>query len=411
MNLPMELLMAKGLSHLDFLDIAEAATCNEFFIGENEVEDQPPGFLFLKLFFLSLFLFLPVFAFGSPKVIKIAILDNLQSEKLATARYIQDYKDGLELGKNVAALAKIHYELRYFMFQDKNMYPEIAKIKTWNPEVIIGPRSSELFILLKDQFRTTTVISPFATAVAVNDLPPNFYSLSPDNSETIDMLVDFVKIKFPGRRVFQILQADCGNCMDSSEQLTKSATKLGLPLAKPVSLLLASQSETIAMEVLLAGYKPEDLIFLPNTSYVSGALAGRIANHLKVNNLTFLGCTGWGDWAVGNFGKFPSFYNYQGFRIVSWSVRFQDEKTLQFQELFKKHNGANAEVNVTRINYAIMEGLTSLVKKMNAEKTKLNSQTILKEFLKLRDVIKNPWRPTHYGVFKVNQQGETLEQN
>ena len=409
MNLPLELLMAKGLSHLEFLDLAEAHASIDHLYTEN-MDTPQTRFVFLKFFFVVVVMFAPVLAFATGTTVKIAVLDNLQSEKLATARYIQDYKDGLELGKNVASLAKINFEFKYFLFQNKDMAPEIAKIKNWLPDVVIGPRSSEFFILLKNQFKDIAVISPFATAAAVSSLPPNFYSLSPDNTETVDMLVDFVKTKFPGRRVFQIVQTDCGNCMDSSEQFTRSAAKLDLITAAKPSYLFADQAETIPMEKLLTGYKSNDIIFLPNTSYVSGALAGRIANHLKLPKLTFLGCTGWGDWKVGNFGKFPSPFDYEGFRIVSWSVHFQDAETQRFQSLFKKLNGSNAEVNVTRINFAIMDGLTQLIVKMDSAHKKINQESILKEFLKLRSTVKNPWRPTQYGVFKVTQQGEVLEQ-
>lgn len=411
MKFPIESIIARGISEHDFIELTENIGSDHYL---SPLHDPVEYFnLLKKIVTLGIFLFFigSSLAFSAVEVVKVAVLDNLQSEKLATARYIEDYKDGLILGNAIARESKVDYDVRYFLFNDKDMAPEILKIKKWKADVIIGPRSSEFFILLKDQFKDTLVISPFATAVAVSSLPLNMYSLSPDNSETIDMLVDFTQSNFPGRRVFQIVQADCGNCTDSSEQLMKSVKNLKLPLADKVSFLFAAQAELIPMEKLLEGYKKDDIIFLPNTSYVSGVLAGRIADHLKLRELNFLGCTGWGDWAVGNFGKFRSPFYYQGFRVVSWSVKFKDAETLRFQSLFKKIHSAAAEVNVTRINFSLMEGLTEIAVKVKSRGERVNRDSLLAEFLKLRSHVKNPWRPSRYGVFKVNQQGEYLEQN
>ena len=70
-----------------------------------------------------------VFASGA---IKIALLDNLQSEKLATERYITDYREGIDLGVELAKGSEIAYEVREFYYGKNNLeiLPQVEAIKT-----------------------------------------------------------------------------------------------------------------------------------------------------------------------------------------------------------------------------------------------------------------------------------------
>jgi L-lysine exporter family protein LysE/ArgO len=103
------------------------------------------------------------------RTVRIAILDNLKSEKLASERYVEEYLRGINLAVREAGKTKIALEPKLFLYDSKplEILAMLPEVLAWHPDVIIGPRSSDQFMLLKDRLSNIAVISPAAAELGL----------------------------------------------------------------------------------------------------------------------------------------------------------------------------------------------------------------------------------------------------
>lgn len=341
--------------------------------------------------------------------VKVALLDSLQSEKIASERYVTDYTQGVELGTKAASSKGVSLDIREFFFGKNraDILGKVREIQEWKPDIVIGPRSSDLFLMLKTLFPDTLVISPLATAAAVAQMPDNFYSITPPNDSTVAVLADFAKATFPGKGLFQLIQIDCINCKDFASQFVEGAKAIGIPVrnTEPATYL-SSATETFDLDSQMQSYQKGDIILLPNNSYSSGVLMGRLAEKLKTNDLIFLGSDGWGDWAVGYAGKFKSPYSYSGFRTVPWSIKKQDPSTLDFARRYRAQYSAEPTSNISLIMFSMLSSVTDVVLGAKAQSTDISRATILAAFRNIHKHSPDFGRPDTYAILKVSQSGE-----
>ncbi|HMT02568.1 MAG TPA: hypothetical protein PKD00_04550 [Burkholderiales bacterium] len=128
-------------------------------------------------------------------IIKIAILDGLKSAKIVSANYLLDYNKGLEVAALNAKLRGLTIEYKLFSYDKERLsiLNQIQNVKDWQPDFIIGPRSSDEFVLLKPYFTNTLVISPIATAAVTENLPNNFYSMTLPDIYLAQAMVKFIE--------------------------------------------------------------------------------------------------------------------------------------------------------------------------------------------------------------------------
>lgn len=363
----------------------------------------------LKIFLLFSVSLVSFSAAQAAAPIKVAIMDNLQSEKIASERYVADYVKGVELGVKYATTQSVSFEVKEFFF-NKNPAEIVQKARevlTWQPDVLIGPRSSDLFLMLKTIFKDTLVISPLATAAAIAEMPDNFYSITYPNDASVGVFADFVKSTFPGKSVFQLIQLDCINCKDFAMQFTRIAVERGISVRNPEpSTYISSATETFDLDSQLKAYQAGDLILLPNNSYTSGVLMGRLAEKLKTNDLNFLGSDGWGDWTVGYAGKFKSPFSYNGYRVVPWSIKKKDSETLAFSRDFRAQFNEDPGSNISLIMYSLFKSLTKVASGFDRPSKVATRERLLQSFRRLRERDSNFGRPASYAVLKVSQAGE-----
>lgn len=124
-------------------------------------------------------------AYGYAKeTIKIAIIDNFKYQKYVTTKYKKYYLNGLNLALNQAKSDGLLTTYKIFQYnQDPlsiiNIIPDVIK---WNPDVIIGPRDSNKFLMLPLYIKDVLTVSPFATSPAVSKMPRNFFSVTLSDS-------------------------------------------------------------------------------------------------------------------------------------------------------------------------------------------------------------------------------------
>jgi hypothetical protein len=367
---------------------------------------------FICTIVLTLGIFGPI-THGSAQAqtIKVAILDNLKFEKLSTDKYANDYMDGLQTA--VEAAKKNGYAVKIQTFSYEKGPLEILKrvpdVKAWAPDIIIGPRSSSLFLMLKGQFSDVLVLSPFATATEVAALPDNFYSMTLPNEYFTQAIVNIVRDRFPSSGVTPIGEVDCKNCTDFLSAFTSAAAASKLEV-RPATTFLNKNAETVPQTELLANYRKGDVILLPNTSYTSGTLVGRLSDHLKDNSLAFIGGDGWGDWSSSYVGKVKSAFSYSAYRATPWSLDSKEARAEQFRKDFKKYRKAEPTGVASLLSYstlgAALQALTDnkLVTKSSPIRTR-----ILDSFKAALNKDNNYGRPTKYAVYKVTQSGEYFD--
>jgi len=206
--------------------------------------------------------------------------------------------------------------------------------------------------------------------------------------------------------LFIIVEQDCKNCVDFTKTFTDIYTKTtGKPSPKLVTFL-GENVEKIPSSELLKGYKPGQAILLPNTSYASGVLMSRIANHLKKSEeLVFLGGDGWGSWTAGYVGKLKSSYPYKGIRMSPWSIEAKTPEYMAFEKEFRKHKKKSPEDNISYISYQTLLSAVEAYKQY-ANREKPPREAFIDAFLKARKQVQHWFRPTQYGVYALNQKGE-----
>ena len=347
--------------------------------------------------------------FAQSQTIKVAVLENLKFEKLSTDKYANDYMDGLLTAADGAKKYGYTIEIQAF-FYDKEplaILKKVPEVKAWHPDIVIGPRSSSLFMMLKDQFTDVLVLSPFATATEVSALPDNFYSMTLPNEYFTQAVINIVRDRFPASAVSPIGEVDCKNCTDFINAFTAAASNSKL-VVRPATTFLNKNAETVAPTELIANYKRGDVILLPNTSYTSGTLVGRLSDHLKDNSIAFIGGDGWGDWSSSYVGKVKSAFAYSAYRATPWSLDSTDSRTKTFRDTFKKYRKTEATGAASLLSYstlmAAMEALNSFESKVKPVRTR-----ILDAFKAARTKDKNYGRPTKYAVYKVTQSGERFD--
>lgn len=347
-------------------------------------------------------------AFAQARTLKVAILENLKIEKLSTDKYATDYMDGIQVASKAAAESNIKVELQTFFYGKEPLaiIEKVPEVKAWKPDLVIGPRSSSLFLMLRDHFKDTLVLSPFATANDVADLPENFYSLTLPNKFFTQAVLNMIVEQFPKRAIAPIIEVDCKNCMDFAAAIESSAKASGVVVRDRVTYLNKS-AESSPIETLAANVKDTDVVLLPNTSYTSGAVVARLADYLKRPELIVIGGDGWGDWSSSYVGKVKSQFAYAGYRVTPWSFESTDDRTQRFVREFKALKGSAPTGTAALLSYSALNSAIDALKtyKVANDKRSIRDQ-ILSSFTTARSKDSNFRRPTKYAIYRVTQDGE-----
>lgn len=347
-------------------------------------------------------------ALAKTQKVRIAIFDTLVWEKLATEKYEQNYKKGLDLAASELSTKGYSLEFKYFEYDKKPLaiIKEVKKVKAWDPHFIVGPRFSSLFLLLEKHFDNTLVISPLATANGVSKMPKNFWSVSPPNKDSVSALAIVANRYFPKKPVHPIIEVDCKYCVDFGRQFAAAAKEMAVPLTPSGSKYLGDTAEKVDISKLIPKKNENVIYLLPNRSFTSGTLMGRISNHLKRHDIVFLGADGWGDWSAGYTGKYKTIYKYQGFRVTPWSLDKNDEETIEFHKKYESKFSEKATGNISMISYKTILAVFDSLPNANA---KVSSQLILGSFQKATKRNPNYGRPSSFGVYELDQNGEKFK--
>lgn len=317
----------------------------------------------------------------SMETIKIAILDNLRSEKLSSVIYENDYLSGVDTAFLAAKSQGINIDYKYFKYErgKLDILTKLTELKAWKPDYIIGPRSSDSFLLLKPYFNDIMIVSPLASANAVADLPSNFYSFILPDPYISRVIEKFIQKNYPQtNHIYIVSAADCKSCYDIGKNFFNIYQRSHSSIKVIYRTFLTENVDKINVTSLVPGLKVGDIVITPNVSYISGVLIARIVNHFKIPNLVFIGADGWSTAEVGYVGKMPTDVPFLAYRLSQWSLDSNTRKVNHFEKLYYEKFG---KIPRNTISYATFNAVMSAVTAYaSAKKNGTPKEKILSDF-------------------------------
>ncbi|MDR3490979.1 MAG: hypothetical protein P4M12_02910 [Gammaproteobacteria bacterium] len=364
-----------------------------------------------KLFIILALCFYTSICFpsGNEKLIRIAILDNFNFQPNITNQYDKYYLAGIEAAVFAAKEKKIKIEYKIFRYSRDALaiLKIVPDVNSWQPDVIIGPRNSNMFLTIRNSFKNILVISPYASSSAVEYMPKNYYSLSLPDKYMAQAISIFLKKNHPTNGLISIVEADCKNCVDISHELSSIYHNNYPKNNFNENFFLQKSVKELDIEKTLNGYKKDDVIFLPNTSYASTILMVRITNYLA-RPMFFLGADDWGSWRNSEVGKLKANYPYYGIRVTSWSLDSDYKLKEEFLKNFKKLHHGMPEDAVSMLAYATIGSIVSALNKYPEPMVSDIKTEILNSYMHALKNDKNWFRQSEYKFYKTDSTGDVL---
>ncbi len=367
---------------------------------------------YLYSILFSIILLLPWVGFGNvtkPITMKVALLDSFIPQQYMINHYYDYYIAGVATAAYAAKQYNITIEYRFFNFGSNDLailsvLPEIIK---WDPTFIIGPRSSNYFLLLNGNLPANIlVLSPMATDLDIAKMPENFYSLTLSDKYEAKAIYTYLNKKFPAQGIFLITEVDCKSCTGVSDLVSELFNKdqHARLLQKKI---LKNQVENIDIKELMQGYQDGDIILLPDSHYVSSLLMTKIADYLKQDKLIFLGGDAWGTWRDGDIESGDSLYQYSAYHISPWSYNFSTKEFNAFSTLYLKKY---PDLPLDNITYATYKSVMSVVVAFNkfGNRDKISSVAVLKAYQTALKYDKNWFRGNEYVVYQDEKSSDKI---
>lgn len=338
-------------------------------------------------------------SYASSKI-RVAVLDNFHYQKYVTTQYKSYYIKGIELAIRQANENDNRIVYRVFQYNQSplSILDTLKELDEWNPDVVLGPRDSNKFLLLEKYISDTLTLSPFATSTRISTLPSNFHSLTLLDNYSAKAMYEFINSAFPKKGIFVITEANCKSCMDVSNELIKIwTTKKGI---SPNQSLYV-QDNIPDSKVLLKGYKKGDLIVLPNMAHSSAVLMATITNQLA-STTTFIGGDGWGSWSDTEAGKLKSNNRYVAYHLVPWGLQGCSQSLIKYRHIYEENYN---EPPVDKLSYISFMSLNSIINAYDKYGSMFTGSTKERLLSSYQQAIKQDpffFKPTDYLVYKID---------
>lgn len=344
--------------------------------------------------------------FATP--IKVAIVDNPLA-KWTSDKYRVYYMQGLYLAQREAKKLGIDYEFKEFSYEEPaiNILKAVKDIKKWQPDIVIGPCASEHFLLLKDQFRDVLVLSPYATATKVYELPKNFYTLAVSSNFSANKTVKYIQT-FQPKRVFMFTDINCKACIDFADALKKQMNLLHIVNSDVDFIDSNLNLKQINYTNMFKNYKESsDLVVLNSTGYGAGVLMANISNTVKVP-VTYIGGDSWGTYKDWDIAKINTVYSYRALRVTPEVMSLRNKNVRDFYKRYTRQYHEEPDA-ISYVVYNTLWSVTDSILKYNCGIVE-NPSNLLCSYEKA--VKQNPqWhRPITHEVYQITKKNESFIQ-
>ncbi|MDO8954931.1 MAG: hypothetical protein Q7V63_08795 [Gammaproteobacteria bacterium] len=355
------------------------------------------SWLFLLIFTL------PITSFAI-QIIKIAILDNV-SDPYLPSTYEASYIAGIETA-TLAAKNKgytIQYKTFFYGSTPLAILDKVPEVKAWRPDLIIGPGSSNQFLLLAKSFNNTLVLSPYASDQAIANMPDNFYSLALLDKEIGHIIVKFISGEFPNNNLVNVVAADCKDCVDMTNIISSQYAHY-YPAATITSNMYTGNSGDRSNQELTYNYKSGDVILVqPNTYIESEQLMYQVANYLGDNPIFISDLVNIG--APSDTTKSPNYTEY-------WFTPYLfDDNSPNFREFSKDYSSLYNSSTNNPIAFTVYLTIISAVNALALypqQNSKDMRAAILDSYTMAR--ASNPYwyKTSNYAIYKIDPEQTKL---
>ncbi|HLX54977.1 MAG TPA: hypothetical protein VKR58_13610 [Aquella sp.] len=334
--------------------------------------------------------------------IKVAILENLLSQKLPSVNYMHDYLAGIKVAGMVAHDRGINIEYQYFPYNNAplNILTKINAVEEYNPDVIIGPRVAEQFIVLKFYLKNILVLSPLVNANEVFELPSNFHTMSlPLQYSARAMYIFINKFISKPKHIFLFTAIDYTSSLEISAEFYKEYRNAHPEVPIISYKFLADKVDDLDVSGLVKTYMPGDIVITPNFSYLASIIMNKVLTAVNGDGLIFVGGDQWGPTDIKYIQNLRSKYKFTDYRLVQWSVNDASQDGRQFRKYYKQlFNTAPANV----ISYITFRTLLFAIQFADVNQNGPQKEIILKNFMESKKSSKN-------NIYYVYKNGNSIQ--
>ena len=338
--------------------------------------------------------------------LRVAILDNFHYQRFTTSQYKKFYLEGLELAKQQAKKEGINIAYRLYEYEPTSderlaIRKQLPSLLKWQPDVIIGPRDSNNFLLLKYYLKGVLTISPFATSNDVPLMPDNYYSMTLPARHIARAMYDFIVSQYPHSHVFLLSNAECKSCDDIAGDFAKLwHSQNNNTLVH--HYFIPKNISSLDYKKLLIGYKPGDIILLPNNAHETAIMMAML-DHALPGDPIYIGADGWGAWRDSEVGKFGSRNDYTAYHFEPWSLSLCDKGVKNFIKLYKKQFNSKPKGDLSYLSYQTVMSIVHAIDEFHDQNAELTSSSVLAAYKKALHKYPNYFRQQQYLVVKINK--------
>lgn len=289
--------------------------------------------------------------------LRVAIIDSFSYQRFVTTHYKEYYKDGIDLAKYTAKErnnTKIITKVFQYNNDGLDIFNKVQNVIDWKPDVVIGPRDSNHFLLLEKYLTNILVISPFASSNDVDKMPDNFLSMTYNDSSSVEIYNSFINTNFPDSFVYILMDVSCKSCSDISDSLTKK-----LPDRTKIFKLISDKLSKEVIEEIYNSREKEAIFVLPNNAHISAVLMSSITNIRKRKSF-FIGGDGWGQWEDTEAGKLGADYEYIAYHISPWDISKKHSLNTDFINIYSQHHQDLPKHKLSFISFYTLSYITKI---------------------------------------------------
>jgi len=344
-----------------------------------------------------------------PKELKVAvILKNPNTLPYTSSRYLDYYKQGLNTASSLANTMGMAVKYKFYVMKDITKLPQqMQKIKNWDPGFIIGPNYSNAFLLLKNHFKNTLVLSAYANAQSIAFLPDNFHTLNPLNEQYAQTVYNYIVKTFPSGNVHVIVDKSCKACYGMSVAILNNI-RSGCPRKKIyTNYFVDFISAQVPVEGLIKDFSKNDVILMLTTSDSAMVLIPKIADYLNYPAI-FIGTDTWGSSVDSKLGRLRSKKPYTAIRVIPRSLQLDIPELSFFKQYYQK---CYHKLPVDNITYAVFSTVNSVLYSLTNCKVNHSNEIrdqILTCYQQQLKKNRDAFRPKLFAIENVDASGNTL---
>lgn len=349
------------------------------------------------------------------ETLKIALLETPYNEiplnPSSFSEYEKAYLAGIEVATHVAKRYNINIQFKPFFYGNGSLdvLGEVRKIQEWGADLVIGPSSSDQFMLLKNYFLDRMVISSYASGEMLKNLPKNFYSVFLTDNSVMMLLSRYIDKKFPQKNIYIISLADCKQCIDASQLFKKKLQSFNTEKKIIEKKTIIENIDFVDSKKLMDGHENDVILILNNTFYSYKLLIEHITANIPNKHMIFFSDEdNWGSEMSNIYNKKEM--NYESYRIGPLLTNSTNPNYQKFSKAYFKIYHVKPTDAISYMTYiTTISAIEALNKYPSQNKNENMRNKLLHSYLKALAHNSEWFKVKDYGVYLLTPHGEVLD--